>query len=411
MLAKHLSKWNIHYAWILLFACCVFELALQGVFNYCAGIFYVPVSSSLGISVGAFSVSASIYGISLGLFSPIAGKLFSRRYFSLQMACATVVMCVTYMLLSIANAVWQWYVAMIIIGICGSFLLILPIPILINNWFEKNAGIAVSITAAFSGLSGAVISPIGAKIILDFGWRKAYLTLGLAAVVFSVPIILLFVCASPEQVGLLPYGSAGEDISECKHNQVTSETRSTILSRKTLLVLATVALLSVFKNFHNHYSAFAASIGIDDMSGAKLMSLIMVGTIFFRLALGALNDRADIAKTLTFSLAVVFVSLLCVSLIYTNTIIFTAATFALGIGPAMMAVLPALITGNVFTRREYGSVFPIVTMVSTMASALSNSIIGFIYDAFGSYVPAMMLGVVVSILTYFLAKQALKTQA
>lgn len=77
----------------------------------------------------------------------------------------------------------------------------------------------------------------------------------------------------------------------------------------------------------------------------------------------------------------------------------------------MMAVLPALITGNVFTRKEYGSVFPIVTMVSTMASALSNSIIGFIYDAFGSYVPAMMLGVVVSILTYFLAKQALKTQA
>lgn len=409
MLAHHLKKHKIHYAWILLIACCIFQLALQGVFNYCAGIFYIPVSSSLGISIGEFSVSSTIYGLLLGFFSPVAGKLLSKRWMSVQMAIAAAVMCTVFMMLAFANAIWQWYVAMAIIGACGAFLMIIPIPILINNWFDKYAGIALSVAMAFSSLSGAIISPLGTWIILNWGWRNAYFILGFSAAVLSIPVFLLFVCNSPEQAGMQPYGAKAIQENFLEKASIATENSNMNLDTKALFVFTSASLLCVFKSYYNHISAFTVSIGMSEMDGARLMAFVMIGSIFLRILLGVLNDKLKILHTIDISLLIAMLSLLCLSFFYSNTSLVTIGAFCIGIGPAMMAVLPPLLTSAVYGKEAYAKMFPLVTMASTMASSLGNSLFGFIYDACGSYVPAMLLGVILATITFFVARKTIKS--
>lgn len=401
MLAKLLNKGKLHYAWILLAACCLFELALQGVFSYGSGIFYVPVSLDLGTTVGTFSVSATVYGLAMSLFSPVAGRLFSPKHFRLQLAAAAAVMSLCYMLLSRATAVWHWILAMAVIGMCGSFLIILPVPILVNNWFDRHAGVAVSVISAFSGLSGAIVSPLGAKIILASGWRAAYRILGLGSALLAIPAILLFVCYSPEQVGMEPYGKS--EVTASKATSPDEQNNKPISRSLVILVMLAASLISVFKSFYNHYSAFSVSIGLSAMTGARLMSIIMIGTVVFRLLLGILNDRIGIQKTVYLSLGLMMLSLLCAALLHGSFPLLLIGTFLLGVGPAMMSVLPALMTRAVCARREYARVFPLVTMAYTLTAALSNSVIGFLYDTFSSYVPAMLLGVGIAALAALLS--------
>lgn len=404
MLVKVLKGGKVHYAWILLSACCVYSLALQGVFSYCSGIFYVPVSTALGISVGKFSTSSTIFTVAMSLSSPIAGRAFSPKHFRVQMAGAAFMICGFFALLSRAQALWHWYVLMAAIGVCGAFLIIMPVPILINNWFYKSNGLALSIISAFSGLSGAIIAPLGTRIILTVGWRSAYCLLGLSAAILSLPAILLFFCYSPEQAGLEPYGKSGGMPTRAASLE-TATSRSIRVQ-----VLITVSLLAAFKSFYNHYSSFAVSIGLSQMTGASLMSVIMIGTIVFRLALGILNDRAGIQKTVFISLALVSLALLCIAFLNWNLPLLMLGTFLLGMGPAMFSVLPPLVIRAICAPSEYTRIFPVITMAYTLSSALSNQAIGLLYDACGTYRPAMLLGVAAAALSAVTAERGFRAR-
>lgn len=80
MLSRFARRYKFHYAWVILLSCCVLQLGMQGVFNYCSGAFYVSVSESLGVGIGAFSVSTALQGIAMGVFSPIGGRMYSKKH-------------------------------------------------------------------------------------------------------------------------------------------------------------------------------------------------------------------------------------------------------------------------------------------------------------------------------------------
>ena len=62
----------------------------------------------------------------------------------------------------------------VVFGLAGSFIFVVPAPILIDNWFKKHKGLALGCAMSFSGIGGAVLSPVFTLLIETFGWREAY---------------------------------------------------------------------------------------------------------------------------------------------------------------------------------------------------------------------------------------------
>ena len=81
-------------------------------------------------------------------------KSFQKLDVRAVISAAAVVFGVSNMAMGTFTELWQWYAAGMIQGIASSFLCMIAAPILLNNWFHKKAGMAVGISAAFSGLMG-----------------------------------------------------------------------------------------------------------------------------------------------------------------------------------------------------------------------------------------------------------------
>ena len=97
----------------------------------------------------------------------------------------------------------MWYVSGAIMGISNAFISVVPMTIIINNWFVERKGLAISLAWVVYDIVVAVGSPIFSNLIVSFGWRKAYLIGAIAMAVFVIPCTFFFVNGfTPEQRGL-----------------------------------------------------------------------------------------------------------------------------------------------------------------------------------------------------------------
>ena len=78
---------KIHPAWRILFCCCVIQAGTIGT-ALCASMFYVPVSQTLGIPLGTFTLYVTVQGITGVIAAPLLGKLMQKISEKLLMAIA-----------------------------------------------------------------------------------------------------------------------------------------------------------------------------------------------------------------------------------------------------------------------------------------------------------------------------------
>ena len=112
------------------------------------------------------------------------------------------------MLTSEVRELWQFY---LLFGIASGLATLAVGPELINptiisKWFVRKRGRAIAISTIGNNVGGVVFIPLSAFIILNFGWRKAWLVLGAIAFLLIAPLSGLFVRRTPEDIGLLPDG-------------------------------------------------------------------------------------------------------------------------------------------------------------------------------------------------------------
>ena len=60
-----INKGGFHYGYVIVFCCCLIMGVIVGLVMSCAGIFYKPVSTELGVSVGTFGLYMTfVYALS-----------------------------------------------------------------------------------------------------------------------------------------------------------------------------------------------------------------------------------------------------------------------------------------------------------------------------------------------------------
>lgn len=182
-----MEKQSTFRHWATLAACCGIAASSIGMLTNSAGVFYSPVAAALGVGRGAFALHTSLCTLLAGFLSPVAARLMKKFPIRLLLTIGILFSCGSTALMSVTHSIWGFYVLGLAKGIGFAFCTLMPITTIIGNWFEARRGMATGIALAFSGLGGAIFSPMLTSLIQSVGWEKAYLLSAVISVVLALP--------------------------------------------------------------------------------------------------------------------------------------------------------------------------------------------------------------------------------
>ena len=77
---------------------------------------------------------------------------------------------------------------------------------LVSQWFDSKRGFAMSLMALGFGMSMAVHPPLSQLLIDEYGWKYAWIILGVSTWIIMVPALFILAWNNPENIGLKPDG-------------------------------------------------------------------------------------------------------------------------------------------------------------------------------------------------------------
>lgn len=416
-----MQKRSTLWAWLVVLGCLGFYSIPTGVIANTSGIFVAPVMDQFGWTQTDTTMYRTIQPLVSAVVAPFAGKLLQKGNPRWILAGISLLFGLVSWASAYATELWQWNLYGVIFGITAGFFMYLAAPVLINTWFEKNAGIAISITAAALSLLAAIASPVGQGLIDAYGWQTARAIMSLFTTVLSVVLTVLFVRKSPAVMGLLPVGAEhkpGESAVE-KEEELTYESGATMAQARRspgLYMLVLVAGIFVMcAAFFQQIPAFCARTELGAAAGAMAVSIMMVGGIVFKLILGALNDRIGVRYTGIIAAAAGGIGILLAFLAGSNVAMFYAGMVIFGGGYAGLTVIAPMLARESFGSLNYSQIYSWVSTGIFVFTAISFVVYGMIYDTTGSYdlcfvvvIAMYALGVVLVPLTISISHRAWK---
>lgn len=378
---------KIHYAWWI-FACCFFVNAcVLGIVANTAGIYLRPVSDEFGWPLSKMNLYLTIVQIVMTLTLPIAGYVIPRINIKIAIGIPSFVMGATYALSSLFQSLTAWYIAGIVLGMCYGFLMYIPIPLLINNWFKKNVGTVLGIVVAGASLVAALTNPIGSLLIMEYGWRFTRVALGLTSLVLSLPLIILVLKFKPADKGLLPYGEvkgvAIKDKSVVEEFGVGAKKAFKSLPFYTIFVFS--GLLVMTASMLQQVPGYAVSEGLPATVGATGVSSIMIGGIVGKVLLGVLTDRIGFMKTTILASIFGLLGVGTIMLSGESIPLFLIGTSLFGVAYSSIVIIPAMAVRGTFGTKDYSHIFSWITVANGAFGAITPIGVGFIFDSTGSY--------------------------
>ena len=376
---------KMHYAWLILIACCMMQGAGLGLVSNCAGVFFSPVCNDLGFEMGKFTLFRTLFTMAQALTMPYVAKLFRQKDVRVIVSVATVIMGGISILQGTFTSLWQFYVFGIIQGCAAAFIGVIPAPILLGNWFYKNTGTAVGISAAFSGLVGMIGSSALGVLIPAYGWRMSYMIIGVAVMVLILPFSLFVLRYKPEDKGMLPYGADENYVAKADAKGAAKKEKfSDFAKQPSFYISLTAYACSIISSYLNSFlPSCGLEAGLPMATAALLTSLALCGNMTTKLFLGKLCDSFGVIKIFIMSILVAIAG---------HGLIFIGSTAPMMVGALLYGITMPLSTVlmplfcRLFWKGDtYASAYSYVSMFGMLISAPFNTLFGTMYDKTGDY--------------------------
>ena len=150
------------------------------------GVFLKPVSDELGLSRGTLSAAVFLSSILTAACSPILGTLIDRWGIRMIMLPSIALFALVTAGFSLLNP--NPIVLFVLYGVSG-FVGAGQTPIAYSKavaaWFDKQRGLALGVAMAGVGLGVLIVPQLAGALIQAFGWRMAYVGLGVTVFVLA----------------------------------------------------------------------------------------------------------------------------------------------------------------------------------------------------------------------------------
>jgi MFS family permease len=362
------------------------------------GVFFAPLIKEFGWSHARVSSLAS--AITLGTIpgSIAAGFLLERIDARIPIASGATLTAASLLFASQANSYFPLLLSCFFAGLGVGMATLLPISLVIANWFREKRGIAMGVAVAGISAGGMVMVQLAAAAIRAGGWRAGYVTLALPILLIAVPLTVVVVRTRPADDH--PHGGVIKQPKEVLSNPPELEgfSLAEAIRIRSFWLIAAATFLFAFTVYGilTQLVVYLIGIGYQPSTAAIVLGLMLGLNAAGKVIFGIAADRVGARLPMAVSFGIIaggIVLLLC------SRAGFLLASFLAVYGPAWgapLALIP-LLTMESLGLKHYGSLGGILRIAEATGAVLGPLTLGRIFDLTNTYAPAFGLSILCAI--------------
>jgi MFS family permease len=376
------------YGYVIVAAALFMAIVMWGA-RLSFGVFFSPVLEEFGWTRAATSGGFSLTWVFTGLLSIAVGRLNDKFGPRLIMTIAGFVVGLGYLFMSQLSSIWQLYLFYGLISI-GMSAVLVPTLSTVARWFVKMRAFMTGVVLAGTGIALMVIVPAANQAILNYGWRTAYIIVGIVVIVIVV-IAAQFLRRDPYQLGKLPYGYDGTSTSASGVGTPGLFFREALRTHQVWLIsLVYFCTYFIYNIFLVHTVIYATGEGFSSVQAVAIMAFLGGAGIAGRMLMGIFADRIGNKQAMVLGAGLMMITLFWLLTAKDLWMLFLfGAVF--GFGHGGMATMESPIVAHIFGMRSHGVILGLVFFSDTVGGAISPFLAGYIFDVTRSYHLAFFL--------------------
>lgn len=358
---------KIDHAWGVLFGAALCMICGQpAVVLFTFGTFSTEIANATGWSRVELASAIAPAIIVAALLAPFVGKLADKVGARLLVIIGGPAFALGFVLMGYLSVSVFSFIALLTLTCALGFA---TTPLLYahfaSGWFARRRGLALSLVFASSSLGVMFWSPYAIKLINLYGWRTAYVAMGLTAGAIIFLSAIIFLRDPPRARTVDAAGNAsGLMLSEA----VRGATFWKILA---IFGLITTALAGTVINI----PVFLRQINVSGENAALVVSLAGLAMLVGRFAGGIMLDRWFAPGVAAISVAFPLIGFAVLSFDQSREA-FIFAAIMLGFGLGAELDVASYIVSRAFGLRAFGAIYGMVVLSYGLASAIGPGAIG-----------------------------------
>ena len=400
---------NYFYGWIIV------AVANLGIFSSGPGqshtfsVFVGPIGKDLDLSSTSIASAYGLATLIAALMLPYMGKLIDKYGARKTLIIVSIILGFSCVFFGAASNFLMLTVGFGFLRFFGQGSLMLGCANLVSQWFDKKRGFAMSLMALGFGISMAIHPPLSQFLIDEYGWKFAWVFLGVSTWIIMVPTLYILAWNTPESVGLLPDGDKRAESINDKNEPIEGLDLTQALKEKSFYILSAMwfGMAMLVTTLHFYQVTILTSQGISTDFAANLFTVSAIAMVLFMPVVGKLFDNIPTNFVLTIGLIINCISLLSITYANNEYYAFFYAIF-FGINNAISMTMFGYIWPRYFGRKHLGSIQGTGQMIGVIGASLGPLPVGFAIDYIGDSLVTIrylaLYPLIISFLTIFFLK-------
>jgi len=399
-----------YYGWVILAVASVPSFGARPVMAVATlSVFVVPMTDEFGWSRAQFSGAVSLGALFGLLVSPFAGRLIDRYGSGVLLSASSAVVGLCAIGLSLTSPIWSFYALYVPGRAVFSSPLELGTSTAVSNWFIRRRPMGLAYMGVIQGI-GLTIFPVIAQVLIDgWGWRTAWLAVGIFTLSTGIIPMLLLMARRPEDMGLEADPEKDHrtvptsDVAAAGAPPSASNTESNYTVRQALATRAfwLLAIFSVFgfvvqAGISLHQVPHYIGQGVPTHLAALTASTFAFGQVPGGVFWSFWARRVPLRVLLSVAAATMSVGAIGTGF---SSSLSTGIPmgFLLGVGVGGIHLLLRLTWADYYGRLHLGSIRGLTLPAQIGGQAIGPIIAGFMYDSTGGYeTPFTAFGIIVA---------------
>jgi len=373
------------YGWIIV------GIANIGIFSSGPGqshtfsVFVEPISQDLELSSASIASAYGLATLIAAFLLPYMGKIIDRYGARVSLIIISIILGVSCIFFGAASNFLMLTVGFGFLRFFGQGSLMLGCANLVSQWFDSKRGFAMSLMALGFGMSMAIHPPVSQFLIDQYGWKYAWIILGISTWIIMVPSLFILAWNNPENIGLKPDGVKKSNLKNDEVEAIEGLNLTEASKENSFYILAAMwfGMAMLVTTLHFYQVTILTNQGITTEFAASLFTVSAFAMVVFMPLVGKFFDNFPTKYVLATGLLINSISL--ISITYSNSeaySLFYAVSF--GINNAFSMTMFGYIWPRYFGRKHLGSIQGTGQMIGVIGASLGPLPVGFAIDYLGS---------------------------
>jgi predicted MFS family arabinose efflux permease len=344
---------------------------------YTTGVMAPYLMKAFGWSLGQIMAGITVTTAVVLVAGPAAGFL-AVRYGARRVALTSLVLfAFTFMSFSLlSGSLTLYYATWALAALVGAGTLPMTWTVAVNQRFDRRKGLALGVSLMGTGLFGFFSKPLLAWMIRDFGWRGAYVGLGLLPLLIAFPVALLLFFEKPAAAA----SDGGKPLADgLTFGKTLGQWRFWLIA--IALVPISFALAGPIPNMEN----ILKTAGFSLKTIIQLTSLIGLSALSGRFVGGWLLDRLWAPLVALIILASPGLSCFLLARATLSPTEAMVSIVLIGFAVGVEYDLIAFLVARYFGMRSYTAIYGVLYVFFSIGAGLGPLLFGWSFDATGSY--------------------------